>query len=177
FEYDFGILEKHDIDFVFCRAKRIYEDDRIIDHPIAGIIESINLPPSLGLLWLQNFFLLQGTGSLLVKKSVVENLNGFHTSLTGEDAFLFIRMGLKHKGYFYNRTLFHYYRHKQSTVSKSNKDINGNLKRYFELRQNLFSDEIVRSNTVAMDILEGQLQTDLLKLHQSGSNIQNLLKS
>src|SRR5690606_10205852 len=114
---------------------------------------------------------------MVVKKSVVENLNGFHTSLTGEDAFLFIRMGLKHKGYFYNRTLFHYYRHKQSTVSKSNKDINGNLKRYFELRQNLFSDEIVRSNTVAMDILEGQLQTDLLKLHQSGSNIQNLLKS
>ncbi len=177
FKIDFDILLKHDVDFVFCRSKRFYDDGRIVKHPISGIFEGVNVPPTLGLIWLKNFFLLQGTGSLVVRKNVIESLNGFHTSLTGEDAFLFIRMGMKFKGYFYDKTYFHYYRHKQSTISKSNKDINGALKRYFELRQNLYSDEIIRSNTVATHILMEQLQTDLLKLHQSGKNINGLIKN
>src|SRR5690554_504857 len=55
FEYDFNILKTYDVDFVFCRAKRFYEDGRIIKHPITKIKEGINEPPSLGLLWLRNF--------------------------------------------------------------------------------------------------------------------------
>jgi|GEM_PF-1811716 len=174
FERDFNILKSHDVDFVFCRAKRFYADGRIIKHPITNIKEGINTPPSLGLLWLRNFFLLQGTGSLVVKKSVVENLQGFHTATTGEDAFLFIRMGLLYRGYFYNETYFHYFRHSESTISRSNKAENGAMRRYFELRQNLFNDDIVSNNPIALHILKDQLQTDILKLHRLGGSIKEL---
>lgn len=174
FECDFNILKTHEVDFVFCRAQRFYEDGRIIAHPITRINEGINSPPSLGILWLQNFFLLQGTGSLVIKKNVVESLYGFHSSKTGEDAFLFIIMGLLYKGYFYDKTYFHYFRHPDSTISKSNKNESGSLKRYFELRQNLFNDEIVKNNPIALHILKDQLQTDLLKLHRLGDGVKEL---
>ncbi|WP_310992289.1 glycosyltransferase family 2 protein [Aequorivita marina] len=174
FEYDFHIFKNHDVDFVFCRAKRFYQDGRVLKHPTTGIKEGINLPPSLGLAWLRNFFALQGTGSLIVKKSVVEKLKGFHTATTGEDAFLFIRMGLLYKGYFYDQTYFHYFRHPDSTISKANKNENGALRRYFELRQHLYNDDIVKDNPIAMHILKEQLQTDILKLHRLGDNINTL---
>lgn len=177
FEYDFKILEKHEVDFVFCRSKRFYDDGRVVIHPIAGFREGVNIPPSLGLLWLKNFFLLQGTGSLVARKNVVEQLGNFHTSYTGEDAFLFIRMGLLFKGYFYDRTYFHYLRHRQSTISKSNKEENGVLNRYFELRQNLFTDDIVKNSPGAMQILMEQMQIDLLKLQQSGNDLKAVLKN
>lgn len=177
FEHDLKILETNNVDFVFCRAKRIYDHGRVTTHPISGFNEGLNKPPSLGILWLQNFFLLQGTGSLVVRKNVVEQLGCFHTSHTGEDAFLFIRMGLLFKGYFYDKTYFHYLRHKQSTISKSNKEENGSLKRYFELRQNLFTDEIIRSNPAAMHILKEQLQIDLLKLQNAGYDIKSFVKN
>lgn len=177
FEYDFDILEKHEVDFVFCRSERFYDDGRILKHPITGIKGGVNSPPSLGILWLKNFFLLQGTGSLVARKNVVEEIGCFHTSYTGEDAFLFIRMGLLYKGYFYDRTYFHYLRHRKSTISKSNKEQNGALKRYFELRQNLFTDDIVRRNPLAINILKEQLQIDLLKLQQAGKDIKALLEN
>ena len=177
FEYDLNILENTNVDFVFCRAKRIYDHGRVTLHPIMGFKEGINKPPSLGIIWLKNYFCLQGPGSLVARKSIVERLGGFHTSYTGEDAFLFIRMGLLFKGYFYDKTYFHYFRHKQSTISKSNKEENGSLKRYFQLRQNLFSDAVVRSNPKAMLILKEQLQIDLLKLQQSGNDIKPFLKN
>lgn len=174
FEHDFNILAKHDVDFVFCRTKRFYQDGRALKHPTTAIKEGVNLPPSLGLAWLCNFFALQGTGSLLVKKSIVEKLQGFHSSLTGEDAFLFIRMGLLYKGYFYDKTYFHYFRHPDSTISKANKSENSALRRYFELRQHLYNDDIVKDNPIAMHILKEQLQTDILKLHRLGDNINTL---
>lgn len=177
FEHDFSILEKHKVDFVFCRSERFYFDGRYLKTPINGINEGINMPPKLGLLWLQNFFLLQGTGSIVVKKSVVEKLGCFHTSYTGEDAFLFIRMGFLFKGYFNNKTYFHYLRHQQSTISQSNVDKNSALKRYFELKQNLFNDDIVRENPEAMFILTEQMQTDLLKFHQAGVDYKSLIKN
>lgn len=177
FAYDFSVLEKHDVDFVFCRSERFYDDGRNLKNPITGIKEGINNPPTLGLLWLQNFFLLQGPGSLIAKKAVVEQLGSFHTSYTGEDAFLFIRMGLQFKGYFYDKAYFHYFRHKQSTISKSNENENGALNRYFELKQNLFADDIVRENLEAMEILAVQLQSDLLKLQQSGVDIKPFMEN
>lgn len=176
FAYDFSILEKDDVDFVFCRSERFYDDGRNLKHPITGIKEGVNNPPNLGLLWLRNFFLLQGTGSLVARKKVIDQLGCFHTSYTGEDAFLFIRLGLLFKGYFYNKVNFHYLRHSQSTISQSNNDKNGALKRYFELKQNLFTDEIVIKNDKAMQILKEQLQTDLLKLQQSGVDLKQLIK-
>ncbi|WP_179338044.1 glycosyltransferase family 2 protein [Winogradskyella ludwigii] len=176
FEYDFGVLETHDVDFVFCRSKRFYKN-RVIKHPIKDIREGINDMPTLGHIWLRNFFCLQGPGSLVVRKRVVEQLGGFHTSYTGEDAFLFIRMGLVCKGYFYDKTYFHYFRHSLSTISKSNKEEHGVLKRYFELRQNLFVDDVVKRNDLAMRILSQQLQMDLLKLQHYGIDIGKLLKS
>lgn len=176
FDYDFSILDTYDVDFVFCRSKRFYDDGRVLKHPITGIALGVNHPPTLGLLWLRNFFLLQGTGSLIARKSVVESLGCFHTSYTGEDAFLFIRMGLQYRGYFYDKTYFHYLRHKQSTISKSNSGNDGALKRYFELKQNLYNDPIVKKYPEAISILEGQLHSDLLKLQQLGIAIKPLLK-
>lgn len=175
FEYDFSVLENNEVDFVFCRSERYYSDGRVIKHPINGIKEGVNKPPSLGLVWLQNFFALQGPGSMVVRKNIIKKLGGFHTTYTGEDAFLFIRMGLRFKGYFYDKTYFHYLRHKQSTISKSNREENGALKRYFELRENLFADDIVKSNPLAMHVLKAQIQIDLLKLHQIGHHIEELL--
>jgi glycosyltransferase involved in cell wall biosynthesis len=177
FAYDFSVLEKHDVDFVFCRSERFYDDGRNLKNPITGIKEGINNPPTLGLLWLQNFFLLQGPGSLIAKKAVVEQLGSFHTAYTGEDAFLFIRMGLLSKGYFYDKAYFHYFRHEQSTISKSNENENGALNRYFELKQNLFADDIVRRNSKAMSILKDQIQADLLKFQQLGVDIKPLMKN
>lgn len=177
FERDMEIFSNHDVDFVFCRAKRFYEDGRIIKHPIKGFNEGENSPPHLGLLWLQNFFLLQGPGSFFVKKRVVESLNGFHSSLTGEDAFLFIRMGLVYKGFFYDKPYYHYFRHNQSTISQSNNQDIGSVRRYFELRQNLYRDPIVQSNEKAMQILKEQLQYDLLKLQQLGGDLKVILKN
>lgn len=177
FAQDFSVLEQHQVDFVFCRSERFYDDGRNLKNPITGIKEGINNPPTLGLLWLQNFFLLQGPGSLIAKKAVVEQLGSFHTSYTGEDAFLFIRMGLRFKGYFYDEAYFHYFRHEQSTISKSNENENGALNRYFELKQNLFADDIVRENLEAMEILAVQLQSDLLKLQQSGVDIKPFMEN
>lgn len=176
FERDMKIFSNHDVDFVFCRAKRFYEDGRVIKHPIEGIDEGVNNPSSLGYIWLRNYFKLPGTGSLVVKRAIVESLGGFHTSLTGEDAFLFIRLGILYKGYFYDEVLFHYLRHSQSTTSSSNREKNSSLYRYFELRQNLYLDPIIQSNEKAMQILKEQLQTDLLKLQQLGDDINNLLR-
>ena len=177
FAYDFSVLEKQDVDFVFCRSERFYDDGRNLKNPITGIKEGINNPPTLGLLWLQNFFLLQGPGSLIAKKAVVEQLGSFHTAYTGEDAFLFIRMGLQSKGYFYDKAYFHYFRHEQSTISKSNENENGALNRYFGLKQNLFADDIVRENLEAMELLAVQLQSDLLKLQQSGVDIKPFMEN
>lgn len=177
FEHDFKILEKHDVDFVFCRSQRFYDNGHQLKNPVTGITEGINNPPTLGLLWLQNFFLLQGTGAIIVRKHVVLELESFHTSYTGEDAFLFIRMGLQYKGYFYNKTYFHYLRHQKSTISKSNNIKHGALKRYFELKQNLFTDPIVKKNSKAIHILSEQLQNDLLKFQQSGIEIKSLIKN
>lgn len=174
FEYDFKILEEHDLDFVFCRAQRFYEDGRILNHPITEINVGMNYPPQLGLIWLKNYFTLQGPGSLVVKKSVVEKLGGFHTSLTGEDAFLFIKLGLEYKGYFYKKILFHYLRHKNSTISMSNKVDNGAVERYFELRKNLYIDPVIQQHSFAIHILKEQLQMDILRLHNGGKSFSSL---
>lgn len=169
FAHDLHILEtKPEVDFVFCRAKRFYPNGRELDHPVKGIKEGINHPPNLGMIWLRNFFYLQGTGSMVVKKAVVEKLNGFYHTLTGEDSFLFIRMGLQFTGYFYNQTSFHYYRHAQSTVSTVNKKNKNRTYRYFESRKNLYADSIIKLHPQARALLERQMNVDGLKLHQSG---------
>lgn len=174
FEHDFKIIKRYEVDFVFCRAQRFYGDGRTFKHPIKEIKEGVNLAPNLGLIWLRNFFSLQGPGSLVVKKQVIENLGGFHTSMTGEDAFLFIKLGLENNGYFYDKPLYHYFRHKNSTISASNKSDNGALTRYFELRKNLFVDPIIQRNHRAVQILKQQLQTDVLKLHNEGRSLKEI---
>lgn len=176
FERDMEIFSNGNVDFVFCRAKRIYENGRVILHPIEGIVEGVNTSPSLGYIWLHNYFKLPGTGSLVVKRNIVESLGGFHTSLTGEDAFLFIRLGMLYNGFFYDEVLFNYLRHSQSTTSSSNRMENSALYRYIELRQNLYLDSIIQSNEKAMQILKEQLQTDILKSHQLGNDINNILR-
>ncbi|MGB3342513.1 MAG: glycosyltransferase [Aequorivita sp.] len=176
FERDMEIFSNHDVDFVFCRAKRIYEDGRMIKKPIEGVFEGINSPPDLGYIWLLNYFKLPGTGALVARREIVESLGSFHTSLTGEDAFLFIRLGMAYRGWFYDEVLAHYIRHKQSTTSISNRSENSRLRRYFELRQNLYNDLIIQSNEKAIQILGEQLQTDLLKLQQLGDDIKVVLK-
>lgn len=168
---DLRIFESNpEVDFVFCRAKRFYQDGRELIHPVSGIKEGINHPPRLGMIWLRNFFSLQGTGSVVVKKTVITGLGGFHTSTTGEDAFLFIRMGLQYTGYFYNETYFHYYRHPESTVSKVNKKDGNADYRYFELRKNLYADPVIKLHPQARSLLRYQMNVDGLKLHQLGEN-------
>jgi glycosyltransferase involved in cell wall biosynthesis len=174
FEYDFKILSDYDVDFVFCRGKRFYDDGKVVEQPCDGIKEGVNEPPFLGITWLSYFFSLQGTGSFIVKKTVIEDLKGFHSTMSGEDAFLFIKLGLQYKGYFYNKFYFHYLRHKQSTISIFNQDKNSALKRYFELRQNLFNDKTVQKYPLAMSILTMQIQLDILKLHRLGHDIKQI---
>lgn len=175
FEIDIALFQEHDVDFVFCRTIRNYEDGRVLKHPINGFIEGINEAPSLGLLWLNNFFYLQGPGAIVVKKDVVKQLGCFHTSKTGEDAFLFIRLGLLYRGYFYNREYFYYYRHINSTVSKINSE-NKTLMSYHNLRKDLFNDPIVLNNKVAKQLLIKQLQIDITKLNKAGYKISELMK-
>jgi len=161
------------VDFVFCRALRVYDDGRVFKNPIDGILKGVNLPPKLGLIWLNNYFHLQGPGSILVRKEVVTSLGCFPESLIGEDAFLLIRMGLKYVGFFYDETYFEYYRHSNSTVSLNNEQ-NGTLLSYFELKKMLFSDKIVKNNKAALKTLKTQLISDILKLNKIGYKINNL---
>ncbi len=173
FEIDIALFQENDVDFVFCRTIRNYEDGRVLKHPIDGFIEGINEAPSLGLLWLKNFFYLQGPGAIVIKKDVVKQLGGFHTSKTGEDAFLFIRLGLLYRGYFYNKEYFYYYRHANSTVSMNNSE-NKRLISYHNLRKDLFNDPIVLHNKEAKPLLIRQLQMDIIKLNKAGYKIKEL---
>lgn len=176
FEKDMDILSNNDIDFVFCRTSRIYDNGYTIKHPNDGIKEGENDPPSLGYVWLKSYFKLPGTGSLVVRKEIINHLGGFNTSLTGEDAFLFIKLGLFHKGFFYNEINFHYLRHRQSTITKSNKKESGGGIRYLELRKNLYSDSQIAKDETALAFLEKQITIDLYKLNFIGEEIQIHLK-
>ncbi|MDP2159799.1 MAG: glycosyltransferase [Flavobacterium sp.] len=174
-EKDIAILEKHPVEFVFCRTKRYYEDGREVLHPIDGFIEGINNPPTLGLIWLRHYFYLQGPGAIVIKTEIVKKLGGFHSIKTGEDAFLFIRLGLLYTGFFYSETLFFYFRHAQSTVSKTNAAIDGTVWSYFNLKKQLYADSIVKSNSEAFKIVQRQLQLDLLLLHRAGNSLESII--
>lgn len=174
--YDFKIMKENNVDFVFCRALRFYEDGREIKHPIDGIKSGINNPPNLGIIWLKHFFYLQGPGSMFVKKQIVLELGGFHTSRTGEDAFMFIKMGLLYKGYFYDKTFFNYFRHSKSTISSVNLIENGTLLSYFNIRKDLFIDTVIQNNSLSKSIVSKQLQVDILRLNKEGYKIQGLLQ-
>jgi glycosyltransferase involved in cell wall biosynthesis len=174
-EYDLKIIHQNDVDFVFCRAIRTYEDGRQLKHPINGIKEGINNPPDLGLVWLTSYFHLQGTGSMFVKKQVVLDLGGFHITKSGEDAFLFIRLGLLYKGYFYDKAWFNYIRYSESTVSMINKNKHGRLMSYFTLRKQLYVDPVILGNPLSKKIVTRQLQSDILKLNKAGYKIKDLL--
>lgn len=176
FEGDIRILSNQKVDFVFCRTKRIYSHGRTLLHPIDEIVSGLNTPPNLGIIWLKDYFKLQGTGSIIVKKDVVKKLGGFQVSLTGEDAFLFIKLGLLYKGFFRNEVLFNYYRHPQSTISKRNRQNHQQLIEYLKLRLNLFMDPEVQKNNMAIKILKGQICIDLLKVHCYGLKLDTKLK-
>lgn len=175
FAYDMAIFDANDVDFVFCRTVRYYEDGRIVKHPIDGFVEGINTSPKLGLIWLQNYFYLQGTGAIVVKKDVVQKLGGFHSMKRGEDAFFFIKLGLFNNGYFYKKEFFFYLRHSNSTVSSDNRLNDGVLLSYFNLRKNLFNDSQVFNCIDSRSILVKQLNIDLLKLQNRGYNIKLFL--
>lgn len=173
-EYDVTFLEKYNVDFVFCRTVRYYENGRIVKHPIKGFREGVNKPSSLGLIWLNNYFYIQGTGAIMIKKDVLQQLGGFHSMKSGEDSFLFIKLGLLYNGYFYNEELFFYYRHANSIVSNINKEKNGILLSYFNLRKKLFNDIDVFNNHKARSMLIKQLNIDLLQLQNKRYDIQTL---
>lgn len=174
-EEDIQIFQKYDVDFVFCRTQRNYDDGRIVFNPIDGFIEGVNYPPNLGHIWLKNYFYLQGTGSIMIKKKIVDQLGGFHTSKTGEDAFLFIKLGIEYTGYFYNKVYFFYARHSQSTISKTNATSEGTKWSYFNLKKNLYNDTIIRNNLEAYRTIYKQLNYDILLLHRSGNKLTDIL--
>ncbi|WP_400077992.1 glycosyltransferase family 2 protein [Winogradskyella sp. R77965] len=177
FATDLALFEQHNVDFVFCRSEKLYSDGRALIHPIDGFKKGLNNAPDLGLIWLLSYFKLQGTGAVMITKTALNKLGGFHTMRTGQDAFLFIRMGLVCKGYFYDKVMFFYYRHASSTVSERNKKKDGTLHSYFNLRKELFKDEIIQSNPKAKTILKNQLLVDLLKMHRKGYNANSLIES
>lgn len=174
-EEDVKLIEHFDVDYVLCRTQRTYSDGRTMLQPLEGLKEGLLEPPLAGLIWLSNFFYLQGPGAVLAKREVIDFLGGFHTSKTGQDAFLFIKLGLYAKGYFYNKVYNFYLRHQESTISKRNKEKDGILLSYFNLRKNLLMDEIVKNNFQAMTILKRQLNADILKLHHSGHHIKEIM--
>ena len=173
-EEDVKIIEEHDVDFVLCRTQRNYTDGRILIHPLNSLEQGVIEPPKAGIVWITNFFNLQGPGAILAKTEVIKQLGGFHSSKIGEDAFLFIRLGLYARGYYYNKVNNFYSRHSESTISQRNKDKNGALYSYFELRKNLYNDELVKNNDLAMRILIAQINVDLLKLHHGGDPLSKL---
>ncbi len=175
-EEDVKLIEQFEVDYVLCRTQRIYTDGRTMLQPLEGIEEGILNPPKIGLIWLTNFFYLQGPGAVLAKRQVIEFLGGFHTSKTGQDAFLYIKLGLYAQGYFYNKVYNFYLRHTDSTISKRNREKDGVLKSYFNLRKNLFTDNMVKNNVQAINILQKQLNADILKLHHSGHDLSELIE-
>lgn len=174
-EEDIKIIEQNEVDFVLCRTQRIYTDGRTIKHPLPNVEEGIVEPPHLGIIWISNFFNLQGPGAILAKTEVINYLGGFHSSKIGEDAFLFIRLGLYARGFYYNKVNNFYVRHSNSTISNRNKEKNGVLLSYFNLRKNLYSDELVMNNVQAIRILNKQINSDLFRLHHSGYDVNELI--
>jgi len=174
-EEDISIFESHNVDFVFCRTQKNYDDGRVVYNPIDGFIEGVNNPPGLGYIWLKHYFYLQGTGAIMIKKEIVEQLGGFHSIKTGEDAFLFIRLGLKYTGYFYNKIYFFYTRHSKSTTSNTNTIQDGTLWSYFNLRKNLYNDAVVKNDLEAFKTVRKQLNYDALLLHRSGNSLNETL--
>ncbi|MCK0125022.1 glycosyltransferase family 2 protein [Gelidibacter sp. F2691] len=174
---DLELFNTYDVDYVVCRSEKHYADGSVIVHPIDGFREGVNQAPNLGLLWLENFFKLQGTGAVTITKAALNKLGGFHTMPTGQDAFLFIRMGLVCNGFFYDKIMFFYYRHASSTVSKRNSKKDGALFSYFNLRKELYLNDIVQSNPEAIAMITNQMVVDLLKLHQKGYQVDTLIKS
>ena len=174
-EEDVKLIEQFNVDYVLCRTQRTYSDGRTMLQPLQGLEEGIIEPPVAGLIWLKNFFYLQGPGAVLAKRDVIEYLGGFHTSKTGQDAFLYIKLGLYARGYYYNKIYNFYLRHTESTISKRNKEKDGIVMSYFNLRKNLFTDEIVKKNQQAIDTLTKQLNADIFKLHHSGHSISDLV--
>ena len=175
-EEDVRLIEQFDVDFVLCRTQRTYTNGKTMLQPLEGLEEGIIEPPEAGIIWLSNLFYLQGPGAILSKREVIDFLGGFHTSKTGQDAFLFIKLGLHSRGYYYNKVYNFYLRHENSTISTRNKEKNGALLSYFNLRKNLYSDALVKKNNQAMLILTNQLNVDILKLHNSGYKFKELIK-
>jgi glycosyltransferase involved in cell wall biosynthesis len=171
---DVKLIEKYDVDYVLCRTERKYTDGRTMLQPLEGLDEGIILPPKAGLIWLKNLFYLQGPGAVLAKREIIEYLGGFHTSKTGQDAFLFIKLGLFAKGYYYNKVYNFYLRHPESTISNRNKEKNGALLSYFNLWKNLYNDQLVCSNKTVMIILENNINSSIFKLHFYGHSIKEL---
>ncbi|MBC8883202.1 hypothetical protein H9X57_06650 [Flavobacterium piscinae] len=80
------------MDYVLCRTERKYTDGRTMLQPLEGVKEGVVEPPLLGLIWLKNFFYLQGPGAIVAKTEVIKKLGGFHSSTTGEDAFYLLNL-------------------------------------------------------------------------------------
>jgi glycosyltransferase involved in cell wall biosynthesis len=167
-EEDIKIIEQFDVDYVLCRTERKYTDGRTMLQPLEGLEEGIILPPQAGLIWLKNLYYLQGPGAVLAKREMIEYLGGFHTSKTGQDAFLFIKLGLFAKGFYYNKVYNFYLRHPESTISNRNKEKNGALLSYFNLWKNLYADRLVKNNKVAINQLNYNINKNILILHQAG---------
>jgi glycosyltransferase involved in cell wall biosynthesis len=78
--------------------------------------------PYYGLKWFGSFGSLQGIPAYLHRRSVFDIVGIFNEKLLlGEDAFLHIMIGLKCKVAYLDTYIYMYFRHPNSTVSKSNK--------------------------------------------------------
>lgn len=173
-EEDVKIMDLHKVDYVVSRTQKLYTNGRVMFPPLEGFDEGLISPPKAGLIWLTHLSYLQGTGAILAKREVINFLGGFHSSKTGQDAFLYIRLGLYASGYYYNKVNFSYIRHSSSAISTRNKEINGALLSYFNLWKNLYCDELVNTNKQAVIILERKIQVILLQLHKKNTNLKEL---
>ena len=89
---------------------------------------------------------------------------------------MFIRLGLYARGFYYNKVNNFYVRHSNSTISNRNKEKNGVLLSYLELRKNLYNDTLVKNNKLALQMLKSQITIDLFKLHHAGYHTIELMK-
>lgn len=128
-EKDFSIFSKNpEIDFVFCKTKRIYEDGTEILHDINEIALGINYPPFLGKIWTNNYFKIQNTSSATIRRKAAVDIGGFEEAVRiGEDAMFFIKLGFQKIGYFYNEVFFHYMKRNTSTTIIRNQKRSPNL--------------------------------------------------
>ena len=109
-----------------------YSDGRENIINLGTICEELNQPPSMGILWLQQFQHQPPINSILIPKKIIEKVGYFSEDLFyGEDISLTVKVGMEYSVICINQIVSTYNRHNDSAVSNANQKISL-TERYFK---------------------------------------------